>query len=140
MVVTVNWDKKNVSLSHTHKIVISLIFFCNTKKLYIEENKEKHMPVEETTLQLINRSPLQPPLKAFERFINRTHQITSDSLKASIVAPFANITREEITLARPTTALESSTSPKQRVASSILFAFILFYILFSCNIYNISCP
>ena len=78
--------------------------------------------------------------KTCKRIINRTHQNTSDSLKASMVAPFANITREEITLARPTTALESSTSPKQRVASSILFAFILYYILFSCNIYNISCP
>ena len=62
------------------------------------------MPREETTLLLMNRSPLQPSrlsfcFKACERIIKRTQQSTSDSLKAYMVTPVANMPREEITLA-----------------------------------------
>ena len=73
-----------------------------------------------------------------KRIINRTDHNTSDSLKAFMVAPFADMindpgARRRLRLPSPTTALKSSTSPRRRVASSIFFFFILFYILFSCN-------
>ena len=95
----------------------------------------------------VNSSRMGPPMGPVEglftvskknrgcrgaRIINRIYHNTSDSLKAYLVAPFANMPREEITLAWPTTTLESSTSPRKRVASSF-FAFILFYILISSN-------
>ena len=60
------------------------------------------MPREETTLLLLNRSPCNPLdyfFKACERILNRTHQNSSDSLKALMVAPFADMPREKITLA-----------------------------------------
>ena len=60
------------------------------------------MPREETTLLLMNRSPLQPPglffLKACERIVNRTHNNTWGSLKASMVALFADMPSKESAL------------------------------------------
>ena len=59
------------------------------------------MSLEETPLLLMNPSPLQLLffLKACEIIFNRTHQNTSDSLKASMVASFRDMPREQITLA-----------------------------------------
>ena len=56
------------------------------------------MPREETRLLLMTAPPCNPLyyyLMKAERIINRTHQNTTDSLKAYIVAPFADMPREK---------------------------------------------
>ena len=76
--------------------------------------------------------PILVPIDFFlENLIlsNRTHHNTSDSLKSSVVAPFAYnmITapggRCRVRSPSPTTALESTTSPRQGVALFIYFLY-----------------
>ena len=77
------------------------------------------------------RSPCNPQENFFSKtgeiIIQRTHHNTSDSLKASMVAPFAYMItapgdRWRLRSPSPTTALESNTSPRQRMASSIFLS------------------
>ena len=70
-----------------------------------------------------------------ERIINRTHKITSDSLKAYMVAPFADMPREEITLAQShyPSRIQHFTKAEEGFIKKF---FILFYILFSCDTKN----
>ena len=82
------------------------------------------------------RSPLQLPglfFKDRERIINRTNNNTSDSLKASMVAPLADKPREESTL-----AWSHYRSRSQRVTETQGgFIDLFFLILFSILIYYI---
>ena len=96
------------------------------------------MSREETTLLLMNSSPLQPPrLLFFWKPAKESSTGPTKTLRTPWRPTWWPHSRtcpgRRLRSPGPTTALESSTLPRQRVASSNLLSFILFYILLSWN-------